>query len=730
MPSIIDVKKTPAWGESGFPARLLEDPDGVVANSVRWTWHTVSATQGTEATDENAIDMATSDTYTPAAPPGPLSAKASYTDGEGTAKSAVKAAANDVVENTANVAPEFPDTETGMREVAEGTTDTDIGDAVAAMDANPSDALLTYTLSGTDTASFTIVRSSGQLQTKAELDHETKASYKVTVTATDSEGLRASIKVTITVTNVDEAPEIAGEEIAEDFRENGTNLEIERFRATDPEGRMVHWSLADDSAAEVTDEDIADRDHFMISSNGVLSFKFSPDHEMPRGMDLADSNTNTYKVVVAASDDAVGVTGRMMAYRKVTVMVTNVAETGTVTLSTRQAQVGVLLTATYNDLDNERPDGTDLMWKWYLGRSQITGAETAKYEPTDSGSLRAEASYTRTDGSTKTVSTTVSVRAAPDAVNAAPNFGQGANARSVDENSAPGTRVGQPVAATDRPGDVLTYTLTDITGSFRVDQANGQITVAARTTLDTETTPSYTVTVAATDPTGESATQEVTITINDVNEAPAMTMGFTRNSQPEYDADDEAGESGIAAAKVVDTYMATDVDQTEAVSWSVSGTDADDFDISTSGELTFKEAPNYEMPADSNRDNVYMATVVATDAGVDSNNKMTAERAVVVTVTNVDEDGTITLSSEQPKVGIALTATLEDPDGIVADSVRWTWHAIEATNVEQATDENGYLRNPHADGDRGPVRQGDLHRRRRDQQERRGNRGCCGSEPC
>ena len=693
----------------GIPlTATLEDPDGVVAGSVRWTWHTVSATEGTQATDENAIDMAISDTHTPMET-GSLSAKATYTDGEGTGKSAVKAAPNDVVANTANVAPEFPEAETGMREVAEGTdATTNIGAPVAAMDANPSDALLTYTLSGTNAASFTIVRSSGQLQTKAELDHEKKPSYAVTVKATDSEGLNASIQVTIKVADVDEAPEIAGEEIAEDFRENGTNLEIERFRATDPERRTVYWSLADDSDTEVATEDIADRAHFTISSNGVLSFKFSPDYELPRGMDPADSNsnTNTYKVVVAASDDAAGVTGRMTAYRKVTVMVTNVAETGTVTLSTRQAQVGVPLTATYNDLDNERPDGTDLTWKWYLGRSQIDGAETATYEPTDTGSLRVEASYTKTDGNTETASKTVSVRATPEAANAAPNFGEETNARSVDENSAPGTRVGQPVAATDRPGDVLTYTLTDITGSFQVDQASGQITVAARTTLDTETTPSYTVTVAATDPAGESATQEVTITINDVNETPAMTEGFTRNSQPEYDSDDDTGEPGVAAAKMVDTYMATDVDQAETVSWSVSGTDADDFDISTSGELTFKEAPDFEMPTDSNRDNVYMATVVATDAGVDGNNKMTAERAVVVTVTNMDEDGTVTLSSEQPKVGIPLTATLEDPDGVVAASVRWTWHAVEATNAEQATDENAIdmaTSDTHTPMDTGPL---------------------------
>ena len=45
---------------------------------------------------------------------GSLSARATYTDGEGAGKSAVEAAA-DVADNTANVAPEFPDTETGAK---------------------------------------------------------------------------------------------------------------------------------------------------------------------------------------------------------------------------------------------------------------------------------------------------------------------------------------------------------------------------------------------------------------------------------------------------------------------------------------------------------------------------------------------------------------------------------------------------------------------------------------
>jgi hypothetical protein len=45
---------------------------------------------------------------------------------------------------------------------------------------------------------------------------------------------------------------------------------------------------------------------------------------------------------------------------------------------------------------------------------------------------------------------------------------------------------------------------------------------------------------------------------------------------------------------------------------------------------------------------------------------------VRVTVTNVDEDGSVTLDSDQPVVGTAITATLDDPDGDVTGET-WQW---------------------------------------------------------
>ena len=128
--------------------------------------------------------------------------------------------------------------------------------------------------------------------------------------------------------------------------------------------------LADDSGdlpIDIVAADAADAVEFSISSGGVLSFKFSPDYEMPM-VDSEPKDSTTYKVVVVASDDAPGVTGRKMGYKKVTVNVTDVDETETITLSAQQGQINVALTATYNDLDNEKPDGMDLTWKWDLGR--------------------------------------------------------------------------------------------------------------------------------------------------------------------------------------------------------------------------------------------------------------------------------------------------------------------------------------------------------------------------
>ena len=96
-----------------------------------------------------------------------------------------------------------------------------------------------------------------------------------------------------------------------------------------------------------------------------------------------------------------------------------------------------------------------------------------------------------------------------------PMFDGDAAERRVEENTAAGMNVGDPVTATDE-GDTLTYMLGGADArSFAID-ATGQITVGAGTALDYETKASYTVMVTATD-TAE-ASDEVTVTITVTNQ--------------------------------------------------------------------------------------------------------------------------------------------------------------------------------------------------------------------
>ena len=83
--------------------------------------------------------------------------------------------------------------------------------------------------------------------------------------------------------------------------------------------------------------------------------------------------------------------------------------------------------------------------------------------------------------------------------------------------------------------------------------------------------------------------------------------------------------------------------------------------------LFFMEAPDYEAPTDSGRDNVYEVTVEVTDRG---GNK--ASRNVTVSVSNVDEAELLTVSNRYPQVGTRIIATLTDPD-IPITNVDWTW---------------------------------------------------------
>ncbi len=125
----------------------------------------------------------------------------------------------------ANDAPTFSEGESATRSLPENSgANVNVGNPVAAtdQDRDPADTL-TYTLGGTDAGSFDIDDGTGQLQTKSGVsyDLETKASYAVTVTATDPDSTADTIAVTVNLTDVNDAPTFTeGEDAVRSLPEN------------------------------------------------------------------------------------------------------------------------------------------------------------------------------------------------------------------------------------------------------------------------------------------------------------------------------------------------------------------------------------------------------------------------------------------------------------------------------------------------------------------------------
>ena len=307
------------------------------------------------------------------------------------------------------------------------------------------------------------------------------------------------------------------------------------YTASDADGDTVTLSLSGTDAGDFN------------FSNGVLTFKSSPDYENP-----VDSNTNNIYIVTVNASDGRGGTDS----HSVTITVTDVNERPVVA-----SQIG---------------DQT-----LTVGGGSTTIGLSNKFSDPDGDTLSYAASSSQTSVVTESVS-----------------------------------------------GSTLTIA--------PVGDGTGTVTVTATDTGNLNVSQSFTVTVLA--DSGGNTPPEI---------AGPSTVSYAEN--------------GTAA---VATYTDSDADG-DTVTLSLSGTDVGDFNFSN-GVLTFKSSPNYESPVDADRDNEYLVTVNADDGhggtvGID----------VTIVVSNVDEPGSVTLSTSKPQVGTRIAATLSDPD--VVASTWWKW---------------------------------------------------------
>ena len=519
---------------------------------------------------------------------------------------------------------------------------------------DPSASITRWSLTGTDAGDFTIDEN-GQLTFRNVPDHERPADsgrdneYNFSVRASDGR-YYGYLEVTVTVEDVNEPPAVTGTDTFS-YRENGT-VNLYTFRATDPERGNITWSLSG-----------ADDDDFAISETGVLSFANPPNYESP-----TDSGSdNVYEVTVVARDDAFN-SGTL----DVVVTVTDVNEgpeiSGQQSLSFTENQATDRVLAFYSATDPEAPSA--LITRWSL-----TGTDAGDFTIDESGQLsfRNVPDYERPADSGRDNMYEVTVRASDgryygylevtvtvEDVNEPPAV-TGTDTFNYREN---GTANLYAFRATDPERGNITWSLSGADdGDFAISET-GVLSFASppdyESPADSGSDNVYEVTVVARDDTFNSGTLDVVVTVTDVNEGPEISgqqsLSFTENQ---------------ATDRVLAFYTATDPEDPSALitRWSLTGTDAGDFTVDESGQLTFRNVPDYERPADSGRDNVYNLSVRASDG------RNYGYLEVTVTVEDVNEPPTITTTSwtsftyRENGTAALYTFRATDPEG---SAIEWS----------------------------------------------------------
>ena len=273
--------------------------------------------------------------------------------------------------------------------------------------------------------------------------------------------------------------------------------------------------------------------------------------------------------------------------------------------------------------------------------------------------------------------------------------------RYVPEGTPRHKYVDIPVMARD-PGDTVVYALGGsaatsfyIAESMTADDTEttdrneaadpGQIRVGARTTLDHEDQDAHMVEVTATDTYNASDSGDVIINVVNVDEAPVISAEAAgtpapANNAPEFPATEDGARS-VAEDTLAGENIGAPVEARDegALTYTLRGANAASFNIvAATGQLRARSALDYETK------NSYTVTVRATDG-----EGATGDITVTINVTNVKEDGTVSLSSTAPRVGVAITASVTDLDrGVTRTSWQWASSATMGgpyTNIASAT---------------------------------------------
>ncbi len=260
----------------------VQDPDGGISGET-WKWQ--SSTSSTSGFTDITSAIAATYTVTVSDLGRYLRAVVTYTDDHGPGKTQFQTTADTVATVVTNSAPRFTNSVEELT-VDENMTGDDLTKLVAATD--PQSDVLTYSVDSADAAEltafnkdFSLNTSTGQISARstATIDFEKRASYAVTLRATDSldnEGqsdtsIDAEVLLTIVVRNLDEDGSLV-------IPDSPSVNSPYRASLTDPDGGVtsVTWTWWRSKVDPPAVDPPQDSEWELVTASGTLGHTYTP----------------------------------------------------------------------------------------------------------------------------------------------------------------------------------------------------------------------------------------------------------------------------------------------------------------------------------------------------------------------------------------------------------------------------------------------------------------------
>jgi Bacterial Ig-like domain/Putative Ig domain/Cadherin domain len=489
-----------------------------------------------------------------------------------------------------------------------------------------------------DNVAFSIINN--QLKFQVSPDFETKSSYNLRVKTTDAGGLSVEKELIVNILNVNEAPMqliLDANQVAEN---SAIGTLIGRLTAADPDaGEAFSYSFVVGSGSQ-------DNGKFTLAGNG-LYLNAVPDFE----------TQSQYSLRLRVTDRA-GLTFDQV----LTIGVNDVNEAPTaLNLSNTVIAENVLAGTVVGDLSSIDPDlgdsGTYSLVAGAVDNSafrivnrQLVINQSPDFEAKNAYSVRLRVS----DRGGLTFDRLVTIQVTD--VNEAPSQIALSNT-AIAEDSANNAAIATLTTADPDGNETATYQLVNnANGRFVI--VGNELRVANGSLLDFEANTAHQITISSTDKGGLTVTQQFTIQVTNVNEAPIQLI---------LDVNQVAENSAIGT--LFGHLTATDPDAGETFSYAlVAGTGGQDnaqFTITGNG-LQLNTVPDFETQ------NQYSIRLRVTDRegltfdqvfSIGVNNVNEAPTALNITKTIIDENvlaGTVVgdLSSTDPDFGDSSTYSL------------------------------------------------------------------------